>query len=48
MIIQVEMKQKINISSKRYLIKEIGYGYGYGYDDVTPCFFKVILPDRIL
>ena len=46
MIIQVEMKQKINISSKRYLIKEIGCGYGY--DDVTPCFFKVILPDRIL
>lgn len=44
MIIQAEMKQKINISSKRYLIKEIGYGY----DDVTPCFFKVILPDRIL
>ena len=48
MIIQVEMKQKINISSKRYLIKEIGYGYGYGYDDVTTFFFNVILPDRIL
>ena len=42
MIIQAEMKQALNISSKRYPVKEVGRGY----DDVFPYFFKVILPDR--